>query len=396
VKPNTYGHVICNENPGTGQVDFLTISNLTLFCNRDWQPTLPEVDQSDGVHLEISPDTNQYAKGSAYNRVQHVHVFSAQRDGFMFAGNGESVIADICSMNAGRYGMFFNALIDSVIIRANAGSSGKTGMRIYRSGTCHFIGCKSFFNGSGGGTDAADSANWYLGADQMRNGSTYLTSCEGQESRGSSWVIDSGMNVLNGCLALDPGRDNSLLMPGGISNLPLVIAGFHLRGVEARLNRFSDCVAQPSLGLWQIGTFTGSISGTTMNVTAIQQGSLGVGQLVVGPGVALGTRITAAPPAGTPLPHNYTVSISQTVASQTLRISNWGFGQNAVHIDGVDGSGAGPQVNRGDIYTFQSTTNSGGTIDPGTTYRSGFGPKGGAGTSNAKNTGLRVDGVACT
>lgn len=74
-------------------------------------------------------------------------------------------------------------------------------------------------------------------------------------------------------------------------------------------------------------TFTGSISGTTMTVSAItstnlaQYGTsaadfLAVGRAVTGTGVTSGTVITAAPPGGQT--GTYTVNKSQTVSSETL------------------------------------------------------------------------------
>jgi hypothetical protein len=66
------------------------------------------------------------------------------------------------------------------------------------------------------------------------------------------------------------------------------------------------------------GSFTGSITGTTLAVTAVT-GSLLPGQVVVGSGVAAGTYITAqvpgSPPGGA---GNYQLNISQTVASESM------------------------------------------------------------------------------
>jgi hypothetical protein len=65
-------------------------------------------------------------------------------------------------------------------------------------------------------------------------------------------------------------------------------------------------------------TFTGSIAGTTLTVTAVSgTGVIGIGQVISGTGVTAGTNITAlgtgAGGVGT-----YTVSASQTVASTTI------------------------------------------------------------------------------
>ena len=90
--------------------------------------------------------------------------------------------------------------------------------------------------------------------------------------------------------------------------------------------------------------FTGSIATTTLTVTAVTSGSIGVGTYITGTGVTAGTYITAL---GTGSGGNgtYTVSASQTVTSRTLygpllmRVANttpYTNGQ-AVTISGVNG-----------------------------------------------------------
>jgi len=72
----------------------------------------------------------------------------------------------------------------------------------------------------------------------------------------------------------------------------------------------------------QVGAvFTGSISGTTLTVTAITSGAIAIGQTLSGTGITAGTKILAfqtgaggnVNEAGT-----YTLNISQTVASTTI------------------------------------------------------------------------------
>ena len=62
---------------------------------------------------------------------------------------------------------------------------------------------------------------------------------------------------------------------------------------------------------------TGSISGTTLTITAVANGTLAVGQMVVSSDVAGGTAITGLG-TGTGGVGTYTVNISQTVSSGTL------------------------------------------------------------------------------
>jgi hypothetical protein len=63
--------------------------------------------------------------------------------------------------------------------------------------------------------------------------------------------------------------------------------------------------------------FTASISGTTMDVTAVSSGTLAVGDTVFGTGVSPITKITALG-TGTGGTGTYTVSVSQTAASATM------------------------------------------------------------------------------
>lgn len=79
-------------------------------------------------------------------------------------------------------------------------------------------------------------------------------------------------------------------------------------------------------------TFTGSISGTTLTVSAVVSGTLAVGQLITGTGVSASppgssaTYITALG-TGTGGVGTYTVGVSQTVSSTTMNaISGTGWG----------------------------------------------------------------------
>jgi hypothetical protein len=63
--------------------------------------------------------------------------------------------------------------------------------------------------------------------------------------------------------------------------------------------------------------FTGSISGTTLTVTAVTSGNIGIGSVISGTGITVGTTITGLI-SGTGSTGTYTVSASQTVASTTI------------------------------------------------------------------------------
>lgn len=67
----------------------------------------------------------------------------------------------------------------------------------------------------------------------------------------------------------------------------------------------------------RVGVVTGSISGTTLTVTAVTSGSVWPGQKITGAGIAAGTYITAKG-TGTGGTGTYTVGIAQTVASTSI------------------------------------------------------------------------------
>jgi hypothetical protein len=101
---------------------------------------------------------------------------------------------------------------------------------------------------------------------------------------------------------------------------------------------------------WQV---TASITGTTMDVTAVTSGTIAVGDLVIGD-VQVYTRVTALG-TGTGGIGTYTVSVSQTVASKTL-IGGPTYGNTIIRITDTDTSEAGGQPNGAlQFYTSDST-----------------------------------------
>ena len=66
----------------------------------------------------------------------------------------------------------------------------------------------------------------------------------------------------------------------------------------------------------------GSISGTTLTVTSVATGKIGIGMLIKGAAITSGTRITAQLTGTTEGVGTYTVSISQTAISDTIKGSN--------------------------------------------------------------------------
>ena len=80
------------------------------------------------------------------------------------------------------------------------------------------------------------------------------------------------------------------------------------------------------------GQITASISGTTLTVSSIQSGQIGVGYRVLGAGVSAGTKVTALL-SGNGGVGTYTVNTSQTVASQTM-YDAYDFGDGLTLITG--------------------------------------------------------------
>lgn len=81
----------------------------------------------------------------------------------------------------------------------------------------------------------------------------------------------------------------------------------------------------------QLASFTGSISGTTLTVTAVASGYLGVGETIYGTGVTAGTTIDALG-TGTGGTGTYTVSTSQTVGSVAMT-ADISFGGSNMTVD---------------------------------------------------------------
>src|SRR5215475_2122233 len=71
------------------------------------------------------------------------------------------------------------------------------------------------------------------------------------------------------------------------------------------------------LGLTPTVRYTGSISGTTLTVTAVASGSLATNQFIYGPNVLSGTYITALGTGGGG-PGTYTITPSQTAAAEAM------------------------------------------------------------------------------
>jgi hypothetical protein len=111
----------------------------------------------------------------------------------------------------------------------------------------------------------------------------------------------------------------SVSLPG-----TLVIRGLINRVAEPNAVNFIEMLPlmqdrfAGNVDTYETTTFTGSISGNTLTVSAVAQGTLELQGVISGPGITIGTTITAFG-SGTGGVGTYTVSPSQTVISGPMQ-----------------------------------------------------------------------------
>lgn len=122
----------------------------------------------------------------------------------------------------------------------------------------------------------------------------------------------------------------------GVANETVITAlGTGTGGVGTYTVNISQTIASENMSSASAGAIvTGSISGTTLTVTAVTSGTLYVGQTIQGTGVTANTMITALV-SGTGGIGTYTISTSQTVGSTTL------YALNFTQIPSSDGAFSG-------------------------------------------------------
>ena len=125
----------------------------------------------------------------------------------------------------------------------------------------------------------------------------------------------------------------------GVANETVITAlGTGSGGAGTYTINVSQTVASEPMSTATVGAVvTGSISGTTLTVTAVTSGTLYLGQTIQGTGIAANTMIvsfgTGSGGAGT-----YTISSSQTVGSTTI------YALNFTQIPSTDGAFSGANV----------------------------------------------------
>lgn len=314
--PRSYGHCIANAG-ATSHTDFLNLSNFTIWGYKEFS-----TNALDGIHLEVPYDN--FDKVDALNRVENVTIYKTTRHGFYFKGRGELNLERLQAFTCGQYGCFMDSQYDWKMEMCAFGGNGRTGLRIYGGGG-QVTNTKSFYSGSGGTTNDENSANLVLEGDpssSSRQGFTFFTNLQCQESRGCSAVIKAGPASFTGCQFLDPNRTGI-----GSGTRPTILAAIYLKGDGARQIDFAGVKVGPSVTVYQN--------------------------------------------------------------------PNWPADTFSVYIDPLVSS-SGPQLNTGNISTYRETVNTGGGTQVGTQYSGTGAVSGGGGISNGQNTGLSIDGVACT
>jgi hypothetical protein len=112
------------------------------------------------------------------------------------------------------------------------------------------------------------------------------------------------LNILPAGIEVVRGQDNRVAEPVGSDFV--VMTPLLRERLSTNVNSYVDAV------------FTGSISGTTLTITAVQQGVLALGNQIFGVGIVAGTMIisqTSGTPGGIGV---YVVSNAQTIGSETI------------------------------------------------------------------------------
>jgi hypothetical protein len=136
----------------------------------------------------------------------------------------------------------------------------------------------------------------------------------------------------------------------------VVMTPIRFTRLETNLDAYADC------------KFTGSISGSTLTVTAVQDGEIELGSTIFGAGVAAGTVVQAFG-TGSGGTGTYTVSGSQTIASGTLSAGTWELTQGAEIVVQLDFHSA--DLTASDLAQAVSTAF---RDDYGTTFFAGLAP----------------------
>lgn len=134
------------------------------------------------------------------------------------------------------------------------------------------------------------------------------------------------------------GINQSLFGIGVLQETVITALGTGTGGVGTYTINQSQTVASEQFNTATVAAvITGSMSGTTLTVTAVASGTLYIGQTIQGAGILSGTIITALG-TGTGGTGTYTINKSQTIASETM------YGLNFTVIPSTDGAFTGGET----------------------------------------------------
>ena len=167
-----------------------------------------------------------------------------------------------------------------------------------------------------------------------------------------TYTISTSQTVSSEAMVLDGGNQiASFFDPSATSPGLLIIFGDGRIGLPSDNTLDTSGTTQYATQIYDLrttglnindsGSITGSISGTTLSVSAVSSGGVAVGDTITGNGVTPNTTITASLGSG-----NYTVSTSQSVSSEAMSLNL---------DDGKDKYIAGTQFN--DNFTGENNVN---------------------------------------
>ena len=216
--------------------------------------------------------------------------------------------------------------------------------------------------------DAQECINWFPEVDPTKPqdtrgvialyptpGLTLATALPNQEPiRGMRTVSGGGQLVVvcgNYVYALNPTLSPSIIgqLNSEVGQVGITDNGINVYIVDGT-DRYTWRINNPANAI-----FTGSITGTTLNITTKQSGTVAIGQSVFGIGVLPETVITAG--SG----FSWTVNRSQTVAEQKLNSANNG----AIFTGSIASTGSGSSL----VVTLTVTAITSGTIYLGQTIQ---------------------------
>ena len=143
-----------------------------------------------------------------------------------------------------------------------------------------------------------------------------------QNGEQDGFDIDAGYDItMIGCVAQDNWGSGIHLVSEGGNRVTITGCTFKRNGFGRRSSNEGNAA------------FTGSISGTTLTVSAVSQGFMRVGTNITATGISANTKIIAFNGTGTGGTGTYTVNNSQTLASVAMIFAGGGMAANGSGMD---------------------------------------------------------------